>query len=111
MTEDVNGSHATGCSIAPDVPSIPEDAVEFAKAVGQLAEQYNLSRVSMKIEVDTGYGSKYRNRGGIKGETVVETMGITVSRKDGRGRPRTQIVINAEMSVSLPIVWEQDTSN
>ena len=96
--------------IAPEVPKIPAEAVEFAKAVGALAEQYGLSKVDMSIEIDTGYGSKYYDRD-FPSETIVERMKVSVSKKDGRGRPRTQIYVQAEMHVSVPVVWEPNSTS
>lgn len=103
-------SETVDCSIAPEVPRIPSEAVEFSKAVAALAEQYGLCKVSMDIEVDTGCGSKYYDRE-FPGETVVERMKVNVSRKDGRGRPRLQIYVQAEMHVSVPVVWEPNSTD
>ena len=98
------------CSIAPEVPRIPAEAVEFSKAVAALAEQHGLSKIDMEIEVDTGYGSKYYDRDFTR-ETIVERMKVNVSRKDGRGRPRLQVYVQAEMHVSVPIVWEPNSTD
>ena len=110
MTNDGDGSDGadSDCSIAPVVPRIPSEAVEFSKSVAALAERYGISDVAMTIEVDTGYGSRYQDRD-FPGEKIVERMKVNVSRKDGRGRPRTQIYVQAEMHVSVPVVWEPNS--
>ena len=94
--------------LAPVVPTIPEEAVEFARAVGKLAEQYGLASVAMNIAVDTGYYSKYGDRLRA-GESIAEKLKVSVSRKDGRGRPRTKIFVEAEISVCIPVVDEPDS--
>ena len=95
---------------SPDAPEIPEEAIEFAKAVGSLADQHGLRDVDMTIRIDTGYGTKYWIAAEPR-RRVQETMRVLVSLKDGRGRPRTQVSIRADVSVSLEIVHEPDSSN
>ncbi len=101
-------SNSGDSSIAPDVPRIPAEAVAFSKAVGELAARHGIEKVSMEIEVDTGYGTKYRD---FPIGTIVEKMRVNVSLKDGRGRPRTQIYVQADIHVSEKVVWEPNSCN
>lgn len=94
-------------SIAPDVPMIPQEAIDFAKEVGALAEKHGLNHIQMEIRVDTGYGTKYHRSEQI----IQENMTVTVSRRDSRGRPRTQIAVQAEMKVFVDVVHEQDSTD
>jgi hypothetical protein len=46
--------------IAPDVPEMPTEAIEFAEEVGKLAEKYEMRSVEMDIQIDTGPYSNHR---------------------------------------------------
>ena len=106
MSETSNeGLGPSRCSIAPSVPSIPAEAIEFAEVIGRLCEQYGIANVAMKVQVDRF------NRNGEYKEDVVTDMTITVSTMDGRCRPRKRISVQADMHVSVPIVWEKDSTN
>lgn len=90
-------------------PHFPPQAAEFAKAVGDLAKQYGIRQVALDIRVDTGYGTPYWDE--VPRRDVVERIKILVSHKDGRGRPRTQITLMADINVRVPIVNEPNSSN
>lgn len=96
---------ALRCSIAPHVPNLPPEAIEFAEAVGQLCEKYNIQKVAMEVEVDR-FTREHEYR-----EDIVSDMTINVSTLDRRGRPRKQIYVQAKLYVSVPIVWEPDSTN
>jgi hypothetical protein len=105
-TKDVtSGSDSSRCSIAPHVPNLPPEAIEFAEAVGKLCEKYNIQKVAMEVEVDR-FTREHEYR-----EDIVSDMTINVSTLDRRGRPRKQIYIQAKLYVSVPIVWEPDSTN
>lgn len=93
--------------IAPDVPEMPPEAIEFAKEIGELADKYGLREVEMNIRIDTGFASKYRDRK----ETITEKLSVWVSKKDGRGRPRTKISVSSDITLRANVIWEPDTSN
>ena len=91
------------CSIAPHVPNLPPEAIEFAEAVGQLCEKYSIRNLAMEVEVDR-FTRDHQYR-----EDIVSDMSITVSTMDGRGRPRKRINVRAKLHVSVPIIWEPDS--
>lgn len=109
VPNDVDGASCPSrCSIAPHVlpfASVPQEAVDFAQAVGQLCDQYGIRDLSMDIRVDR-FTREHEYR-----EDIVSDMKITVSTMDGRGRPRKRIHINAAINVAVPIVWEKDSTN
>ena len=92
-------------SFAPDIPEIPEDAIEFAKAVGELAAKYSIRDATITMRVDTGSGSRYRDK------NVQQVMTAVISRVDGRGRQRTKIRISCEMSLHADVVNEPDSTS
>lgn len=102
--KDVDGASCPSrCSIAPHVPNLPPEAIEFAEAVGQLCEKYSIRNLEMEVEVDRfTRDHKYR-------EDIVSDMSVTVSTMDGRGRPRKRINVRAKLHVSVPIIWEPDS--
>ncbi len=91
------------CSIAPHVPNLPPEAIEFAEAVGQLCEKYSIRNLAMEVEVDR-FTRDHQYR-----EDIVSDMSVTVSTMDGRGRPRKRINVRAKLHVSVPIIWEPDS--
>lgn len=103
-------SSSTPCSLAVEVPEIPAEALGFAKAVAELAEQHGIRECQMDIRIDTGIRSRFWNDYELK-ENIQERMSVSLSRVDGRGRPRTKLSIEVENKVRVPIVWEPDTSN
>lgn len=104
--KDVDGASCPSrCSIAPHVPNLPPEAIEFAEAVGQLCEKYSIAKVDMKVEVDR-FTREHEYR-----EDIVSDMTINVSTIDRRGRPRKKIYVQAQLYVSVPIVWEPDSTN
>lgn len=90
-------------------PHLPPQAVEFAKAVGDLAKQYGIRQVDLDIRVDTGYGTPYWDE--TPRRDITEHLKVHVSHEDGRGRPRTQIHIMADIQVRVPVVNEPNSSN
>lgn len=95
-------------ALAPVVPKIPGEAIEFARRVGALCEEFGLRQAEMSFRIDTGYGSKYGNR--IRdGESIAERMTLVISRRDGRGRPRTQISVKADIEISVSVVHQPDS--
>lgn len=91
------------------IPEMPETAIEFSKAVGKLAEQHCLRSVEMEIRIDTGHGTKYQHR--RFDESLAETLTVSISRVDGRGRPRTQISVQADIKMRKQIVHEPDSTD
>jgi hypothetical protein len=92
--------------IAPEVPNLPPEAIEFAKAVGKLCDEYNIRDLTMEVRVDrfAKNSNEYRS-------DIVSDVKVVVSKQDGRGRPRTRINVQASMTVTVPIVSEPDSSN
>ena len=99
-TENLGSSR---CSIAPHVPNLPSEAIEFAEAVGQLCEKYSIRNLTMEVEVDR-FTRDHQYR-----EDIVSDMRVTVSTMDGRCRPRKRINVRAKLHVSVPIIWEPDS--
>lgn len=95
--------------IAPDVAQVPNEAIEFSKALSALAEQYGIREVSATIRIDTGVGSKYWNR--TERENIIQNMTVHVSKKDGRGRPRTQVSVTALTEVTVRAIYEPNSSD
>lgn len=94
--------------ISLPVPPIPETAIEFAKALGDLADKYCLQTIDASIRINTGADSIYEQRRD-KGELIREEIKVFVSKRDGRGRPRTKITLSANMLVETAIVNEPDS--
>lgn len=95
--------------IIPQVPEIPQEAIDFATELGALAAKYDLNNVETTIRVNIGFGSKYRDT--RPHQNIQQNLTVSVSRVDGRGRPRTQIAIRAQMDVTLHVVREPDSTN
>ena len=91
--------------LAPEIPEIPQEAIGFAKAVGELAAQHEIREATLSIRMDTGYLSS------LHGRNVQETLTVHLSRKDGRGRPRMKLHVSAEIHVSTAVMDEQDSTN
>jgi hypothetical protein len=92
--------------IVPTPPTIPAAAVEFAKELGGLAEKYQLANVKSSVKVYMGHGSRYNNA-----QNICQEVTVSVSRFDGRGRPRTNIIINADTSVTYEVRREPDSTD
>ena len=88
--------------IIPTVPEIPQEAIDFATELGALAAKHNLREVEATVRVNI------RNR---PSQHIQQYLTVSVSRVDGRGRPRTQIAIRAQMDVTLHVVREPDSTN
>lgn len=88
----------------PTAPVIPKPAQEFAAELGKLTLKYGLRYAEVKIQGDTGHL-------GRRTEHIREEIKITVSNLDGRGRPRQQVTVTANIEVSLPIVHEPNSSD
>lgn len=89
----------------PVVPEIPQGAIDFAKAVCALAEQYHIRSATLEMRMDTGWYSPYKD------QHIQQEMTFHISRTDGRGRPRTQLSISCDMKVRATIVREPDSCN
>lgn len=88
--------------IIPQVPEIPQEAIGFATELGALAAKYDLREVEATVRVHI------RNR---PSQHIQQNLTVSVSRVDGRGRPRTIIAIRAQMDVTLHVVREPDSTN
>ena len=91
--------------IAPDAPEIPANAIEFARRVAELTEEYNIRDATIEMRIDKCADAL------PAGHRAAEKMRISISRRDGRGRPRMQVDVAADITVSVPMIWEQDSSN
>ena len=101
MNKDINNQKAesgsTDCSVSLPIPSIPSNAIEFAKRVGDLADEYGIEKATIEIPF---------RRDGDSGN-----LRFGISKKDGRGRPRTQIGVTGEITVHEWVVREPDSTN
>jgi len=89
---------------APEVPQIPQVAREFAAELGKLTVKYRIRDAKVEVRLPRDYRER-------PNEQIEETMTITVSNEDGRGRPRQQVRVTADVRVSLPIVYEPDSTD
>lgn len=85
--------------IGPQVPQLPPGAIEFAKELGKLASKYNFRSLMTKVECE-------RSQSGDSA-----TVEVAVSNVDGRGRPRTKIVVMGEFKIRHVVEWQPDTTD
>lgn len=88
---------------APAIPKIPQEAIDFAKAVGELAVKYEIRDATIELRMDTLHGSR------LKGSKIQETMKFHISKRDGRGRPRLKLSVSADMHISADVINEPDS--
>ncbi len=86
-------------TLVVDVPEIPPEAVEFAKAMAILVEKHGIHTATMDVRIDT------YDRG------VQQDVKVYVSLKDNRGRPRTKVQITAQVNVRVDVVNEPDSTS
>lgn len=95
-------------NLSVEVPAIPVEALDFAKAVADLAQQNGIRECKMDIRVDTGYRTRYWDDRELE-ESIHERVTISVSTVDSRGRPRLKIWAEVKTEARVPIVLEPDT--
>lgn len=89
---------------APEAPQIPTEAQEFAVELSKLTSKYRIREAKVEVRLPRDYRVR-------PNEQIDETMTITVSNVDGRGRPRRQVRVTADIHVSLPVVYEPDSTD
>jgi hypothetical protein len=77
---------------------IPENHVEFAKAVSELADKFGMDKFEMTYRPKYG---EHLDRGIDR--RVNGDMKIHYSAVDGRGRPSRNLTINCEARLALDI--------
>lgn len=93
--------------IAPTISSIPNEAIEFAKQVAVLAGQYDIRDTTITMRMHVGRGSKLQERHDLFSMIIT----AHVSRIDGRGRPRLQVTVSADVTARVNIVMEPNSSD
>ncbi len=90
-----------------DIPELPAEMSGFALEMAELAKTYGIRNATMDVGVDTGPGTRFWG----DSRRVQERVKISVSLKDGRGRPRTQIKVSAAIDICTSIVYEPDSTD
>ena len=91
-----------------DVPEIPSEIMEFANGFAELAKLHGIAKATMEVKVDTGPGTRFWKN---YDSQVKESVTVSVSLVDGRGRPRTQILVSCDINFRTWIVNEPDSSS
>jgi hypothetical protein len=85
-------------------PLIPARALDFAKAVAELAKRHKIEGFSMEMKPSYGYESDIPYQRQVHG-----SLKVLFSAVDGRGRPRYRLSVTADTQVTAFLVDEPDS--
>lgn len=86
----------------PIAPTIPDEHIQFAKAVADLAEAGGIDCFSLKYKPDYHYN--HSDPRSVHGEIT-----INYTKRDQRGRPSKNLDIYFDCHVTLPIIQTESS--